>query len=263
MKIYLDLIFFINFFYDFLLLLTVGMALKRKKPIIRYLLAAFLGAMSVFSLFLPFNNYWLTLFKIIVSILMCLIAFGYVSIRYLINNLAYLYMCSVILAGFLYFLNNQVAVERRGLFFIHQGFSVNYVVLIIIAPVILFCYLKSSKKIDKTYNYYYHLEIVFDELKINCLSFLDSGNALKDPITGKAVIIVNKKVLKDVYHIRSPIYVPYKTISGNSIMPCYKPSYILINNQKIDNYLIGESDYNFKDGVNAILNSKLKEDHYV
>lgn len=263
MIVYVDLIFFINFAYDYLLLLTVGMVLRRKVKHYRYLLAAFFGAMSIFLLFWPLNDILLFTLKVIVSIFMCLISFKYVSFKYTVNNLVYLYMCSVILAGFLYFLNLQFSLDNQGLIFFFDGVSINYVLLMIIAPIILVAYYISSKKLKNTYSLYYNVTIVFDDYKIECLSLFDSGNSLKDPITKKPVIIVKPNFLKGIYNIRSPMYVPYNTISGSGIIKCYKPSYIVLNGKKIYNYLIGECNYKFSDGVSCILNVKLMEDNYV
>ena len=263
MTIYLDLIFFLNFFYDFLLLLTVSFILKRKRKIIYHLLSALIGALSIFLLFIKTNTSILLLLKIIVSIIMCLISFGYVSLIYTLNNLAYLYMCSIILAGFLYFLNTQTSYEHKGIIFFFKETSPNYILLLIIAPIILFLYYKSSKKLKNTYNLYHNIEIYFDNKCIKCLSLFDNGNSLKDPISHKAIIIVSKNKLKEIHNIRDPIYVPCNTVNGSNLMKCFKPSYIIINHKKIYNYLIGESDYKFSDGVECLLNVKLMEDNYV
>lgn len=263
MTIYVDLIFFVNFAYDFLLLLTVGIVLKRKVKIYRHLISALIGGLSIFLLFLPWNDNILFIFKIITSLIMCIVSFKFISINYTFNNLFYLYMCSIILAGFLYFLDLEFSYAHEGLIFFFEGISINYVLLIIIAPIVLYFYIQSSKKLKSTYNLYYHLDLYFDDIKIHCLSLFDNGNSLKDPVTGKAVIIVNKKLLRGISHIRDPMYIPFNTVSGTGIMKCYKPSYIILNNQKIYNYLIGESDYKFSDGVECILNVKLLEDKYV
>ena len=263
MTIYIDLIFFINFAYDFLLLLTVGIILKRKVKIYRHIISAVVGGLSIFLLFLPWNDIVLFFLKVLVSVIMCLISFKYISLRYTFNNLCYLYMCSIILAGFLYYLDLEFSYNHEGLIFFFSGVSINYILLLIIAPIILFFYIYSSKKLKSTYNLYYHIDICFDDLVISCLALFDNGNSLKDPLTGKPVIILDKKLLKGVHHIRSPMYIPYNTVSGSSIMKCYKPSYLIINNQKIYNYLIGESNYKFSDGVECILNVKLMEDNYV
>ena len=263
MVIYLDLIFFMNFFYDLLLLLTVSSVLKRRKKLFRHLLSALVGALSIFLLFLKISNYVLFFLKVITSIIMCIISYGYVSLRYTFNNLLYLYMCSVVLAGFLYFIDLQLSLEHQGILFFFNGINPNYIVLIILAPIILIIYYYSSKKLKNTYSLYYNIDIYFDKICIKCLSLFDNGNSLKDPISNKAIIIVSKKKLECINNIRAPVYVPYHTISGNDLMKCYKPSYILINNHKIYNYLIGESNCKFSDGVECLLNKKLMEDNYV
>jgi len=263
MTIYVDLIFFINFAYDFLLLLTVGIVLKRKTNIYRHLLSATFGGLSIFLLFLPGNEYLIFGLKLIVSVIMCLISFKYISFRYTLNNLSYLYMTSIILAGFLYYLDTKFSYSHQGLVFFFNGISVNYLLLMIVAPIILVAYIISSKKLKSTYNLYYHLEIYFDDLKISCLALFDNGNNLKDPLTKKPVIIISKKLLKGTNHNRDPMYIPYNTVSGSSVMKCYKPSFIILNGKKIYNYLVGESDYRFSDGVEGLLNVKLMEDKYV
>ena len=57
MVIYIDLVFFLNLAYDFLLLITVDMTLKRNSKLIKIFLAALVGAISLVILFLPFNEY--------------------------------------------------------------------------------------------------------------------------------------------------------------------------------------------------------------
>ena len=263
MIIYLDLIFFINFAYDFLLLLPVAMTLKRKVKIIRIIIASLIGAFSIFLLFLNINEIIAFIFKILISIIMCFISFKYISIKYTLYNIFYLYMSSFILGGFLYFLNNELSYYHVGIVFVNKNISVNYIALLIIGPIILYFYYKSNKKLKNTYSDYYKIKIVFDNIEISCISFYDNGNNLVDPITKKGVIIINSNLLKKIYNIRNPVYVPFKTIEGTSLLKCFKPSYIILNNHKIYNYLIGESKIKLKDGIDCILNKKLKEDNYV
>ena len=263
MTVYIDLIFFMNFIYDFLLLITVGLILKRRVRLWHYLLGAFIGAICLILLFLPITSFLLFFLKILFSILMCLCCFGFISISYTLNNITFLYMCSVILAGFLYFLNLEFSLEHSGIIFFANGFSINYVLLLIISPVILFFYYKSIKLTKRAYALYHHIEIVFENEHYKLLALLDTGNSLKDPITNKPVIIIKKNTLKGIYNIRSPMYIPFNTIKGSGLMRCYKPSFIVINNQKIYGYLVGECEYKFSDGVECILNVKLMEDNYV
>lgn len=252
MTVYIDLVCIINFIYDFLILLTVSFTLKRNRKIYYYILSSLIGVLSIFLLFLKINNIVLFLLKILISIIMVIVAFGYKSIKYTISNIIYFYMVSIILAGFLYLIKGN-----------SSNFNLNYIVLLIIGPIILLIYYKSNKKLKNTYSDYYNIKIVFDNIEYNLVSFYDNGNNLKDPISKKSIIIVGNNRLEKIYNIRSPVYVPVITVKGTHLMKCFKPSYIILNDKKIYNYLIGESSIKFNDGVECLLNKSLKEDGYV
>lgn len=252
MTVYIDLVCIINFIYDFLLLLTVSFTLKRNRKIYYYILSSLIGVLSMFLLFLKINNIVLFLLKILISVIMVIVAFGYKSIKYTISNIIYFYMTSIVLAGFLYLIKGN-----------SSNFNLNYIVLLIIGPIILFIYYKSNKKLKNTYSDYYKIKIVFDNIEYNLVSFYDNGNNLKDPISRKSIIIVENSRLEKIYNIRSPVYVPVITVKGTHLMKCFKPSYIILNDKKIYNYLIGESSIKFSDGVECLLNKSLKEDGYV
>ncbi len=252
MIVYIDLVCIINFIYDFLILLTVSFTLKRNRKIYYYILSSLIGVLSIFLLFLKINNIVLFLLKILISVIMIIVAFGYKSIKYTISNVIYFYMTSIILAGFLYLIKGN-----------SSNINLNYIVLLIIGPIILFVYYKSNKKLKNTYSDYYKIKIVFDNIEYNLVSFYDNGNNLKDPISRKSVIIVGNNRLEKIYNIRSPVYVPVITVKGTHLMKCFKPSYIILNDKKIYNYLIGESSIKFSDGVECLLNKSLKEDGYV
>ena len=262
MKIYLDLVFILNFIYDLLLMMTVDITLKRHTKFIRLIFSAIFGALSLVILFFPCGEIMLLILKIITSVLMLLIAFGYRNIKYFATNMIYLYMSSVILGGFLYFLNIEFSYKREGMFFYFDGFSINYLLLLIIAPIILFLYVKEHKKYKSTYSYNYKVSIVFNNGKeLNCNGFLDTGNKLRDPITKKYVILISKKIIVPFINIRSPIYVPYKAVGYEGLINCYKINYLKINNQIFDNYLVGIVPEKINlNGADCLLNSKLMED---
>ena len=252
MTVYIDLVCIINFIYDFLILLTVSFTLKRNRKIYNYILSSLIGVLSIFLLFLKINKIVLFLLKILISVIMVIVAFDYKSIKYTISNIIYFYITSIILAGFLYLIKGN-----------SSNFNLNYIVLLIIGPIILFIYYKSNKRLKNTYSDYYKIKIVFDNIEYNLVSFYDNGNNLKDPISRKSIIIVGNSRLEKIYNIRSPVYVPVITVKGTHLMKCFKPSYIILNDKKIYNYLIGESSIKFSDGVECLLNKSLKEDGYV
>ena len=80
MKIYLDLVILINFCYDLLLLMSVSVILKRQAKLYRLIIASLLGTISIVMLFLPINKIVLFLLKILFSVGMIIISFGFKSI---------------------------------------------------------------------------------------------------------------------------------------------------------------------------------------
>ena len=192
---------------------------------------------------------------------MCLIAFGYKNIKYTISNLLYFYMISIILGGFLYFIKVEFSYYNKGLVFYYEGLTINYLVILILVPIFLYFFIKSLNILKEIKNYYYKITIVFNDVKLNLSAFLDTGNKLKDPITNKPIILINKKVLKGKINIRSPMYVPYNSLNNHSLLECIKPDKIYLNNKEIKNYLIGLSKTDFKlNGIDCLLNYKILEE---
>ena len=262
MKIYLDLVLILNFIFDFLLLTSVSIFLRRNVSLTRLIMGAFIGSISIFTLFLNINSFELFFIKLIISIIMCLTTFTFRNIKYTLKNMFYLYTTSMILGGFLYFLNIEFSYKQVGLVFYHTGLSINVVVLIILSPIVLYFYTKQIKELKNNYSNYYKVKIKIKNHIINCNAFLDTGNKLEDPYFHKPVIILDKrKILFDINEFEM-ILVPIITANGTSMMKCFKPEYIDIEGVGIkNNFLIGIMEQKIKiDGVDVILNTKLLEE---
>lgn len=251
MKIYLDLVFIINFLLDFNILYIVNKILKRNMKIKRIILASLFGNITLIFLFINISSLNLFIIKIILCLLMCLIAYNYVNIKYTINNMTYVYMVSTIFGGILYFIKENI--------------NNNYIytaLIILLTPLIAIELVKKFNKIKSNYKYYYLIKINFKNNKtIELNSFLDTGNKLKDPYTNKGIILVNINKINKLVKIRSPIYVPYNTLNNTGLLKCIKPKSIEIDGKILSNYLIGLSEKQFNiDGIDCILNYKLLED---
>ena len=91
MKIYIDFVMILNFIIDFILLLSVKIILKRNTSINRILLGSFFGGLSILFLFFNINSFILFLFKLFISIVMVIISFKFINIKYTLINILYLY----------------------------------------------------------------------------------------------------------------------------------------------------------------------------
>ena len=99
MKVYIELVFIVNYLIDFMILYGTKRLLKINKSNIRLLLGSLMGTISSFILFININNLELTIFKIVLSIIIILISFG--KNNMLINTF-YFYLISIIIGGVLY-----------------------------------------------------------------------------------------------------------------------------------------------------------------
>lgn len=262
MKIYLDLILFLNFAFDFVLLLGVSILLRRNAPLHRILLGAFVGSLSIMLLFFNINSLTLFFAKVVISIFMVITAFGFQNIKYTSKNLFYLYTSSMILGGFLYYLNTEFSYKQVGIVFYHNGLSINFIFLIIFSPIIIYFYVRQALELKTHYSKYYKIKLYFKDFNpITVSAFLDTGNRLIDPYFKRPVILVDKYKIPSKLLEKEFFYVPYKTITGMSILKCIVPIKVEIKGVKVkEKCLIGilEEGINIE-GIDCILHSKLLE----
>lgn len=258
MKVYLDIIFFINFIFDFLILLSTSLVLKRNIKIYRIILGALIGNLTLLILFIRMNTIQLLLYKILVSILMIIITFSYKNIKYFLKNLYYLYLISIILGGFLTFINNTISNYNEGFIFINNNTKIDLFAAILLSIVMLISYIKNIRELKTNYNKYYNVDIYFiNNEKVSLNAFLDTGNKLIDPYKKRPIILVKNNKLKNK---RNYLYVPYNTVAGSGLLKCIKAKKIYIENIGYKKkFLIGITDNINIDGVDCILNEKLLE----
>ena len=260
LKIYLDVVLLLNFLFDFILLFLVSYILKRNCRLLRLILGALCGSLSIFFLFLPFSFFTLFLLKVIVSIIMIVISFGYKDESYFKKNFLYLYMISIILGGVLYFLNITFSYKNKGLLFFNNGLSINFIVLLISSPVITYLYLKEQRNYKMTYTLIHKVEFILNNKKYIYNGYLDTGNKLCDPYKKRPILLVYDKKLSFGYE--DCILVPYKTLESEGIIKCRKIDSLKIDDKFVDNnILIGLSKDKFSiEGIECILPNKIKEE---
>jgi len=243
MKMYIDLFFIFNVIMDYIIIMSTNILLKRRTNHIRMILSSLIGGISSLVLFTSLNK---IVIEIVSIVIMVLISFGYKGIRYLINNILYMYVLSTLLGGIIYLFNIKVS----------NSMFLTYLIIIVISIEIMILYIKENKKMRGIYNNYYKVDIYFkDREKLSLIGFVDTGNNLYDPYKKRPVIIVpNKYIKEDKY-----ILVPYHTINGNGLLKCIKPDIIFIDGIGYKgNVLIGFSDsFNFGDGVDVILHKDI------
>lgn len=260
MKIYVDVIFFINIFFDFILLLSVSLILRRNVKIYKIILGSLVGGVSILFLFLPIKKITLFFLKIIIAVFMCIVAFNYKDIKYTIKNFIFLYLVSIVLGGAMYLLNIEFSYKNNGLIFYHNGMSINIILILIISPILLYFYIKEMKDLKNNYSKYYKVDIYFKSNKNILLNgFLDTGNNLIDPYKKRPIVIVNYDKIKKYVSHEKELLVPYTNINNEDIMRCIKVKKIVIDDIEYKNVLIGFSFNKINiDGIDCILNNNME-----
>lgn len=214
MKIYLDLIFLINYAYDFLILLSVSILLKRIVSLKRIFIASLIGSLSIITLFVSMDGIFLLLLKLILSFIMVLISFGRSGY---FTNLFYFYIITIILGGSAYLIDGD-------------NTTVNLVLMFLIGPVIVFLYILNNKKIKLELSTIYDVILIDSDNTIKLRGMLDTGNNIKCPVTNLPVIMVSDSLK---FREDNLFLVPYKTIDNEGLLYCYRIDDVVVNGRRV------------------------------
>lgn len=259
MKIYLDYVFFINFIFDFILLFTTKIILKRNVKITRIILGSFVGTFSIVILFISMPSLIFFISKMLFGLIMVIITFKFKDIKYTLNNFFYLMILSIILGGFLYFLNIEAGYEHVGLVFYKTGKTLDIFILLLSSILLFIILSKKIKKYKNKISCYKKVKIFLDDKTILLNGYIDTGNNLVDPYFNKPIFIVNKNI--NIFS-KKFIFVPFSSLNNKGILKCFIIDKVYIEDiGYLKNVLIAKSfDFLSLSGVDIILNSKIMEE---
>ncbi len=250
MIVYWDLVMVLNFIFDFTLLLTVDALLKRGVSKRRIALGSIVGEVSMITLWVDFGNVGMNVFKLSLSLAMVIVTFSYKDVKFTFYNTVYLYLVGIILGGFEYYLFEEFQVEST--------VGMRYLAVLIASPLVLIAYYKLSSKLKNNYNNRHKICFSYDGGVFEGVGFLDSGNKLTSPVSGKPIILVEKEYI--IYHKLKLIPVPYNALNHHGLLYCFVPSQVTIDGVQYDDVLVGLSEVKFNiDGVNALLNARMEK----
>ncbi|WP_408010904.1 sigma-E processing peptidase SpoIIGA [Pseudalkalibacillus sp. A8] len=206
MTIYLDVIWFLNFCIDFLLLWLTAVILKRNISKKRLTLGAFLGSLYVLFLFLDAAILYHPILKFIYSVFIVITTFGYKRFGYFVQGLFMFYFSTFITGGGIlgihYFLksdaeimNGVIKTQSSGM-----GDPISWLFVILMIPVMLYF---TKRRVDQIevrklrYDQIMNFELKIDSITLKGIGLLDSGNQLHDPISKNPVMILDMTVFSD------------------------------------------------------------------
>lgn len=204
MTIYLDIILCENLLMNYIILFATYVIIKQKTkhPQIRMILSSLLGSIYAIIVYLNILSIYTNLLaKITLSVVMVYIAFAPPNVKQLLKQILIFYLVSFIFGGctfaLIYFLKPENVEMKNGVFVGMYPIRVG-----LIAGVIAFIITQIAFKINKSKlnnkNTFIEIELYNKNKMTKARALLDSGNMLKEPISQKPVIVVEKTTLSKI-----------------------------------------------------------------
>ena len=190
MVYYVEYVFAENFIIDFILLFITGRLIKRIIVYKRIIAASMIGALYVILtayIGKDFMTYFIV--KVSVSILMIMIAFDSKGILINIRVILCFYITSLLMVGIitaLYYLTYDRVTVNAIVISLFLGYMALH-----------FFFTEVKKRIEKS-NYMRLVTINIGTSSKKLKAFIDTGNELTDPMTGKHVIVVNIESIRNI-----------------------------------------------------------------
>ena len=277
MAIYLDIIFFENTLMNYIILYATGFVQKRKMKNFKLISSSIIGAIYAIISYLNLIPIYSTPFmKILLSSIMIYVAFNNENIKQMIKNLLLFYLTSFVIGGcalaLLYMISPQNIHFQNGVLVGTYPMKVTLISGIIGFLIIQYSF-SLNKRQMKIKDLLCDLEIAINNQKVKMKGYIDSGNTLKDPLSKKPVIIVEKNIIEKIVDVEKLMggdenlkirLIPFKSIGKqNGMLIGIKPQYIKIkyneNQVKTNNVIVGIYDKKISKNYSALIGLEILE----
>ena len=202
MTIYIDIIIVENLIMNYIILYATGIISKDKISYTRIFFSSLIGAVyAVAEYLLKLNIYSNTIIKIILSIIIIYVAFYPQNIKKMCKQLILFYLTTFTFGGIatylIYVLKPQNIIIKNGMY---VGTYVLKVIFIgaIIGTIILFIAFKQVKNKITKKDMICKIKIKINGKEKTLDAMVDTGNMLKEPITGTPVAVVERTSLYEL-----------------------------------------------------------------
>jgi stage II sporulation protein GA (sporulation sigma-E factor processing peptidase) len=207
LTLYLDVIWLLNLLVDSILLWLTGLFLKRQLSLWRVVFGGLVGSLIILLSFSPYAYIsGHPLIKLLFSVIMIYIAFGYKRLRYFTTNLLMFYFTTFLTGGIIigthYFIGFDPSAESSIVLASIRGFGdpISWIFVMFALPLSWYFSngrIKSIKTVKIQYDQLVDVVISLDNTILKFRGLIDSGNQLQDPITKQPVMIVSTKGLEN------------------------------------------------------------------
>lgn len=202
MTIYLDVILLENLCMNYIILFATGLINRVKIKVWKLFVASLIGGVYSILSFAPvLEIYTNFLFKIILSVVMVYIAFHPQNVKQLFKELIIFYLVSFAFGGcafaLLYFIRPQDILARNGVLTGTYPIKIALLGGIVGFVIVNIAFKLIKGKLSKK-DMFCNISIFINGKEKQIKVFIDTGNLLKDPISGIPVIVVEVSELEEM-----------------------------------------------------------------
>ena len=187
---------------NYIMLFACMVLLRIKAGKIRLIIASFIGAAYTIIMYLNiislYSNF---IMKFVLSLVIVYVAFKPNKLKQMVKEIVIFYLVSFVFGGcvfgLMYFLKPQLVQIRNGYFVGTYPIKVAVMGGCLAFILIQISFKLVKNKISKN-DVVYKIKIRIFENEITLNALLDTGNLLKEPITGFPVVVIEKNSLKEI-----------------------------------------------------------------
>lgn len=202
MTIYIDIIIVENLIMNYIILYATGLISKSKISHSRLFLASSIGSIYAIMEYISRLNIYSNIFvKIILSIVIIYIAFYPQNVKSLLKKLVLFYLTTFTFGGvatyLIYVLKPQNIIIKNGMYVGTYVLKVIFIGAIVGTVILIIAFKFAKNKITKK-DMICKVKIKLNGKEIVLDTMVDTGNMLKEPLTGNPVVVVEKTSLYDL-----------------------------------------------------------------
>ncbi len=202
MTIYIDVIIIENLIMNYIILYATGLISKNKISYIRIFLASCIGAIyAITEYMLKIGVYSNIIVKTLLAIIMVVVAFCPQNVKKLCKQLVLFYLTTFTFGGvatyLIYVLKPQNIIIKNGMFVGSYVLKVIFIGAIVGTIILITAFKFAKNKITKK-DMFCKVKIVLNGKELILNAMVDTGNLLKEPITGSSVVVVERTSLYDI-----------------------------------------------------------------
>ena len=202
LTVYLDIIFLENLCINCIILLATAIICKNAISVARILLSSLIGSIYAVVVYLSISEIFSNIIlKILLSVCMVHIAYNSKNTKALLKQLLIFYLTSFTFGGvafaLLYFVKPQEILIKNGVLIGTYPIKIALVGVIVGFTIITIAFKNYKKKLSKK-DMFCNITINFQNKYKTIRAMIDTGNLLKEPLSGSPVVVVEKEELLEI-----------------------------------------------------------------